>query len=57
MTIAEIEAIVSKVNAAVDRLKVLIKSGAVQGDIDAQKAVIAKLVVQFNQVIGTVPIP
>jgi predicted lipase len=53
-----ITAVMEKANLigpAIARLKVLIEQGAVKADIDAQKAVIEKVIGQFKEVAGIGP--
>ena len=51
--IARLVALADKVAAMVAELEALLKTGAVQKDIDDQKAVIAEVISQIKEVIST----
>lgn len=57
MDIQAIQSAAKAVNEALERLQTLIKEGAIQADIDAQKAVIVGVIHQFKEVAGIEEMP
>jgi hypothetical protein len=57
LNLAALEAAYEKVDEAVARLKTLIADGAPTKDIADAKAVLAEVVLQFQQVVGIKPMP
>lgn len=47
----------AKAQEAMARLNNLVSAGAIQKDIDDQKAVVTEVLTQFNEVAGIVPMP
>jgi len=55
--LAVFESAYEKIDEAVSRLKTLIANGAPAKDIADQKAVVAEVILQFQQIAGLKPMP